>query len=132
MYCSLNNSIMIHSHSIRLCLCFDVKAPLTILHESTNTITKHLKSEHNSSVDSGLWSKILLLFSMSVIMSVLQYCNTVWFISLSDNLKMKLMNLLKMCSKPVGKPLQRVYELSYHPNLVRLANNILSEANHVL
>ncbi len=37
-----------------------------------------------------------------------------------------------MCSKTVGQPLQKAYELSYHNNLVRLANNIVSKPNHVL
>ena len=80
----------------------------------------------------GARKQILLLFFMSVIMSVLQYCNSVWYMSLSVSLKTKLMNLLEMCSKIVGQPLQKVYELSYHNNLVRLANNIVSEPNHVL
>ncbi len=37
-----------------------------------------------------------------------------------------------MFSKLVGQPLQKVYEFSYHKNLVRLANNIVSELNHEL
>ncbi len=35
----------------------------------------------------GVSRKILLLFFMSVIMSILQYCNSIWFRSLSVKLK---------------------------------------------
>lgn len=51
---------------------------------------------------------------------------------MSLSVKSKPMNLLKMCSKIVGQPLQKAYELFYHNNLLRLANNIVSEPNHVL
>ncbi len=52
MHRGLNNSIMIYSHS-SLCLCFDVKDPLTIIHKSLHT--KHLESDHTQ----VFWSKIL-------------------------------------------------------------------------
>lgn len=76
--------------------------------------------------------EILLLFFISVIMSILQYCNSVWYKSLSVKLKTKLFNYIKICSRIVGQPLEKLYDLAYHNNLLRLANNILADTNHVL
>ena len=52
----------------------------------------------------GASREILLLFFTSVIMSILQYCNTTWYKCLSAALKSKLLHLLKICSKIVGQP----------------------------
>ncbi len=76
--------------------------------------------------------KILLLFFMSVIMSILQYCNSIWFKSLSVKLKTKLFNYIKTCSRIVGQPLEKLYDLAYYNNLLRIANSIVADSNHVL
>lgn len=80
----------------------------------------------------GASGQILLLFFTSVIMSVLQYCNTTWYKCLSTALKSKLLHQMKICSKIVGQPLEKLYESAYHNNILRLANNIVSDPNHVL
>jgi hypothetical protein len=80
----------------------------------------------------GVRKQILLLFFISVIMSVLQYCNSVWYRSLSVTLKTKLFYQLKICSRIVGQPLEKLYDSAYYNNLLRLANNIVSDPNHVL
>ncbi len=79
----------------------------------------------------GVSRKILLLFFMSVIMSILQYCNSKWFKSLSVKLKTKLFNYIT-CSRIVGQPLEKLYDLAYYNNLLRIANNIVADSNHVL
>ncbi len=71
--------------------------------------------------------------SVSVIsvMSVQQYCNSIWYQSLPVMLKTKLFNQLKICSRIVGQPLEKLYDSAY--NNLRLANNnIVSDLNHVL
>ena len=80
----------------------------------------------------GASKQILLLFFTSVIMSVLQYCYTTWYKSLSTTLKSKLLHQMKICSKIVGQPLEKFYESAYHNNILRLANTIVSDPNHVL
>ena len=80
----------------------------------------------------GASSQILNLFFTSVKMSILQYCNIVWYKSLSSNLKAKSSLQLKICSKIVRHPLQTIYETAYHKNMLRLAYNIVSNSNHVL
>ncbi len=80
----------------------------------------------------GVRKQILLLFFMSVIMSVQQYCNSIWYRSLSVILKTKLFNQLKICSRIVDQPLEKLYDSAYYNNLLRLANNIVSDPNHVL
>ncbi len=39
---------------------------------------------------------------------------------------------MKICSKIVGQRLEKMYESAYQDNMLRLANNIVSEPNHVL
>jgi len=62
----------------------------------------------------GVRKQILLLFYRCVIMSKLQYCNSIWYKSLSVMLKTKLYNQLKICSKIVGQPLEKLYDSAYH------------------
>ncbi len=81
---------------------------------------------------SGVRQLILLLFFMSVIMSILQYCNSIWYRSLSVILKSKLFNQLKICSRIVGQPIEKLYDSACYNNLLRLANNIVFDPNHVL
>jgi len=76
--------------------------------------------------------QILLLFYRSVIISILQCCNSIWYKSLSVMLKTKLYNQLKICSKIVGQPLEKLYDSAYHNNLLRLANIIASNPMHIL
>jgi len=47
-------------------------------------------------------------------------------------LKTKLYNQLKICSKIIGQPLEKLYDLAYHNNLLRLANTIISNPLHIL
>ena len=54
----------------------------------------------------GASRECLLLFFTSVIVSVLQYCNTTWYKCLSTAFKSKLLHLLKMCSTIVGHPVR--------------------------
>ncbi len=61
-------------------------------------------------------------------MSVLQYCNS----SLSVMRKTKLFNQLQICSRIVGQPLEKLYDSAYYKNVLRLANNTVSDPNHVL
>ncbi len=58
-------------------------------------------------------------------MSVLQYYNSIRYRSLSVMLK-TLFNQLKMSSRIVGQPLDKLNDL------LRLADNIVSDPNHVL
>ena len=80
----------------------------------------------------GTSRQILLLFFTSVIMSVLQYCNTTWYGCLSDTLKAKLRQLLNICSKIVGQPLETLYRSAYDNSMLRLARSITSNSNHPL
>lgn len=80
----------------------------------------------------GATRQILLLFYNAVILSVLQYCNAVWYSCLSSSVKSGLKHLIKVCSKIVGQHLEGLYEITYHNNTMRLAKNILSDVNHVL
>ena len=65
-------------------------------------------------------------------MSILQYCNIVWYKGLSATLNTKLSQQLKICSKIVGHPLQTIYETACHKNMLRLANNIIYNSSHIL
>jgi len=47
-------------------------------------------------------------------------------------LKTKLYNQLKICSKIVGQPLEKLYDSAYHNYLLRLANIIASNPIHTL
>lgn len=70
-------------------------------------------------------------FFMSVIMSILQYCNSIWYKSLSVKLKTKLFIHIKICSRIVGKFLEKRYDLEYN-NLLTLAINKVAASNQVL
>ncbi len=47
---------------------------------------------------------------LSVIMSVLQYLNSIWYISVSVMLKTKLFKSITNCSRIVGQPLEKLYD----------------------
>jgi hypothetical protein len=80
---------------------------------------------------SGANGQILNLFFTSVIKA---FYNTLilYGTRVSTTLKAKLSQQLKICSKIVGHPLQTIYETAYHKNMLRLANNIVSNSSHVL
>ncbi len=44
----------------------------------------------------------------------------------------KLFNQLNICSKIVGQTLEKLDDSAYYNNLLRLANNIVSDPNHIL
>ena len=53
-------------------------------------------------------------------------------VQVATTLKSNLLNQIKICSKIVGQPLEKIYESTHHSNILRLANNIVSDPNHVL
>ncbi len=61
----------------------------------------------------GVRKQILLLFFMSVIMRVLQYCNSIWYRRLSVMLKTKLFNQLKNLLKDCMSALWEAIWLSF-------------------
>lgn len=46
--------------------------------------------------------------------------------------KVKTAPPIWICSKIVDQPFERLYQSTYHNNICRLANNIISDPNHVL
>ncbi len=76
------------------------------------------------------WKTNLVLVFTSAIMSVQKVQKR--YKSLSTTLTSKLLHQMKICSKTVGQPLEKMYESAYQDNTVRLANNMVSEPNHVL
>ena len=80
----------------------------------------------------GATQQVLLMFFISVVLSVMQYCNAIWYSCLTVTAKSGLRHLIKICSKIVGQPLEVLFEAAYHNNTMRLAKNIISDPSHVL
>ena len=83
----------------------------------------------------GASSQILSLFYTSVVQTVMLYCSTAWFNSLSVVYKNKLFSQIKICAKMIGWPVEgflRSYEDAQTNSMLRLAKSIYSDPSHVL
>ena len=83
----------------------------------------------------GASSQILSLFYTSVVQTVLLYCSTAWFNSLSITHKNKLYSQIKICAKITGRPVEAVlhsFNEAHTKSMLRLANSISSDPLHVL
>ena len=83
----------------------------------------------------GASSQILSLFYTSVVQTVMLYCSTAWFNSLSVVYKNKLFSQIKICAKIIGRPVEgvlRSYKDAQTNSMLRLAKSISSDPSHVL
>ena len=83
----------------------------------------------------GASSQILSLFYTSVVQTVMLYCSTAWFNSLSVTYKNKLFSLIKICAKITGRSVDVVlhaFKEAHTKSMLRLANSISSDPLHVL
>ena len=83
----------------------------------------------------GASSQILSPFYTSVVQTVMLYCSTAWYDSLSVTNKNKLFSLIKICAKITGRTAEVVlpaFKEAHTKSMLRLANSISSDASHVL
>ena len=83
----------------------------------------------------GASSQILSLFYTSVVQTVMLYCSTAWFNSLSIAYKNKLYSQIKICAKMTGRPVETVFHSfkdAQTKSMLRLAKSISSDPLHVL
>ena len=72
----------------------------------------------------GASSQILSLFYTSVVQTVMLYCSTAWFNSLSVTYKNKLFSLIKICAKITGRSVDVVlhaFKEAHTKSMLRLA-----------
>ena len=83
----------------------------------------------------GASSQILSLFYTSVVQTVMLYCSTAWYNSLSVVYKNKLHSQIKICAKIIGRPvdvLLHSFKDAQTKSMLRLARSISSDPSHVL
>ncbi|KAJ8358150.1 hypothetical protein AAFF_G00030040 [Aldrovandia affinis] len=80
----------------------------------------------------GASQEILHLFYCSTIQSVIQYCSTVWYDSVTLQARTRVTSLLKMTSNIIGKPVIQGFHHSQISNTLRLAQKITADPSHIL
>lgn len=80
----------------------------------------------------GASAEILKLFYCSTIQSIIQYCGTVWYNSLTVQAKNRVARLIKTASKIIGRPVNQGFLDSQNAATVRLAQKIVRTPSHPL
>ncbi len=80
----------------------------------------------------GASAQIIFLFFTSVIQSVMLYCSTAWYNSLSVKDKAKLQHQIKICSKIIGRPISHLFQEAHNKSMLRLATCISTDITHIL
>ena len=80
----------------------------------------------------GASAQIIFLFFTSVIQSVMLYCSTAWYNSLSVKNKAKLQRQIKICSKIIGLPIENLFQEAHNKSMLRLATCISTDITHTL
>lgn len=80
----------------------------------------------------GANKEILHQFFTSTIQSILLYGGVVWFCSLSEQLKARILRHLSICSKLVGHTLEKNFLDSWTKHTFRLADKIALDPSHAL
>ena len=80
----------------------------------------------------GASTEILHLFYCSTIQSIIQYCGTVWYNTLTVQNKNRVAGLIKTASKIIGRPINQGFLDSQKAAVVRLAQKMADGPSHPL